>query len=109
VNQTGRDAYASYGIIPSGAKDVSFDKHIQSNGKVPVYVREEVFDSDESIVQILGHEVFEIEELRYVAKAPISIKQYINLVGDGIFDNLHYNAVLEGDDLLRAYRKLEGH
>lgn len=108
VNQTGRDAYASYGIIPPGAKHVSFREHIQSSGKVPVYVRDDVFDSDESIVQILGHEVFEIEELRYVAHTPISVKQYNNLVGDGIYDNLHYNAVLEGDDLLRAYRKLEG-
>lgn len=62
VNQTGRDACASYGIIPPGEKDVSFGKHIQSSGKVPVYVRDEVF---------------EIEELRYAAHVPISVKNTI--------------------------------
>lgn len=103
---------ATYGNVSSGVRSVSFKNNIQStlaNGelKIPVYVKKDVFDSDESIAQVLSHEIFEIEELRYLAHNPISSNNYFDLVRPNKLNNLHYDAVFEGDAMLKAFRALQ--
>ncbi|WP_444929710.1 RHS repeat domain-containing protein [Microbulbifer sp. SSSA002] len=111
VKALGGDFDATYGNVAPGVKTISFDKNIQSNlvsgeSKIPVYVKKEVFESDESIAQVLSHEIYEVEELRYLAKNPITTKQYHDYVRPDNKNNLHYEAILEGDDMLNAFRKI---
>lgn len=76
---------ATYGRVPPRALSVTFNGNIASkmadgSSKIPVYVRKEVFDSDEAIVQIVSHEIHETQELKYLASRPISTTEYRNLV-----------------------------
>jgi hypothetical protein len=90
---------------------MSFRKNIASTNmdgtqRIPVYVRGGVFDSDEAIVQVLSHEIHETQVLRYEAATPLSVNQYRNLIRSDRVDNLHYQAVHEGDAWLRVFRKM---
>jgi hypothetical protein len=112
VDQLGGDFDATYGNVASGVETVSFKNNIQSSlftgeTKIPVYVRRDVFDSDESIAQVLSHEISEIEELRYLIKQPVRTQDYFDLVRPNKANNLHFNAVLEGDDMVRVFRGLQ--
>jgi hypothetical protein len=111
VDQLGGDFDATYGNVASGVETVSFKNNIQSSlftgeTKIPVYVRRDVFDSDESIAQVLSHEISEIEELRYLIQQPVRTQDYFDLVRPDKANNLHFNAVLEGDDMVRVFRDL---
>ena len=105
------DFDATYGNVPDTVPSVSFRQNIASpmadgTNKIPVYVRQEVFDSDEAIVQILSHEIHETQSLKYVAARPISATDYKNLVRGDLKGNLHYEAVQEGDWWLQRFRDL---
>ena len=80
VKQLGYEFDASYGFVGSNSPSVTFNRNIASpmsdgSSRINVYVRRQVFESDESIVQTLSHEIFEIEELRYLAAKPISVSE----------------------------------
>ncbi|MGO4703066.1 hypothetical protein [Dyella sp. 2RAB6] len=105
---------AAYGKVSSEARSVSFANNIASrmaNGesRVPVWVRPEVFESDEAIAQVLSHEIYEVENLRYDLHSPVSIGAYYEKVAPNIPNNLHFNAVKEGDAMLLKLRQLLGH
>jgi len=107
----GFDFDATYGNVPRDIPSVSFRQNIASpmadgTSKIPVYVRQEVFDSDEAIVQILSHEIHETQSLKYVAARPISATDYKDLVRGNLKGNLHYEAVQEGDWWLQRFRDL---
>jgi hypothetical protein len=111
VEELGFHFDATYGTVPKGAPSVSFDKNIASqmadrSSKIPVYVRKDVFDSDEKIVQILSHEISETQELRYVAAKPISVKEYKAAIAQNIKENLHWHAVKDGDVWLQRFRDM---
>ncbi|UZW62161.1 putative Ig domain-containing protein [Lysobacter enzymogenes] len=102
---------AAYGTVPPGAAYVSFNENIASataNGelKIPVYVRADVFESDEAIAQILSHEIYEIENLQYDLRGRVSTGTYKQMVAPNIKGNLHYEAVIEGDKMLLKLRDL---
>jgi hypothetical protein len=52
---------------------IQWDKFLNQRGKVPFLVKPDVMTSDEAIVAVFGHEVFEIECLRrrFDSNAPI--------------------------------------
>jgi len=107
----GFDFDATYGSVRSGAPSVSFKNNIASTmadgtERIPVYVHKSVFDSDEAIVQILSHEMSEIGALRYVAAKPISVREYQQLVKQNGPNNLHFDAVQEGDWWLQRFRDM---
>lgn len=102
---------ATYGNVSGMAPSVSFKQNIASQmadgtSRIPVYVRKEVFDSDEAIVQILSHEIHETQELKYLAARPISTTEYKNLVKANGPGNLHHQAVQEGDWWLQRFRDM---
>jgi hypothetical protein len=104
---------ATYGNVPRDISSVRFDGNIASkmadgSSKIPVYVRKEVFESDEALVQILSHEMYEVEALKTLAARPISTKDYLNLVRPDLKNNLHHGAVQEGDWYLQKFRNLMG-
>jgi hypothetical protein len=104
---------ATFGDVPGSTTWVQFSKHIascQSDGaqKIPVYVRRGVFESDEAIVQVLSHEIHETQELKYLAHRPISVHEYASLVRPDRPNNLHWQAVLEGDARLQRFREMMG-
>lgn len=69
-------------------------------------MKDSVFESDEHIAQVLSHEIFEIEELRFIANTPIKADVYQSLVRPDRSDNLHFDAVDHGDQMLLEFRKL---
>jgi hypothetical protein len=102
---------ATYGSVPPRAASVTFNGNIASKmadgtSKIPIYVRKEVFDSDEALVQILSHEIYETQELKFLASRPISTTEYLNLVKANGPGNLHHQAVQEGDWWLQQFRNL---
>jgi len=104
---------ARYGMVRSNVTSVSFKQNIAGTTiagtqRIPVYVRGSVFESDEAIVQVLSHEIHEIEELRYLAASPISGRQYYDLVRPDRAGNLHFGAVQDGDAWLRIFRSMNG-
>lgn len=89
---------ATYGNVPGTARTVSFHQNIGSRTvdgttKIPIYVREQVLDSDEAIIQVLSHEILETQELKYLAAKPISVTEYRSLVRPDRPGNLHWHAV----------------
>jgi hypothetical protein len=111
VRDLGFEFDATYGNVPSGATSVWFNEDIASKMadgtlKIPIYVRKEVFDSDEALVQILSHEISETQELRYLTANRISTSDYKHLVRPDRIENLHWNAVQDGDYWLRSFRNM---
>jgi hypothetical protein len=107
----GFDFDATYGSVPPRAATVTFNGNIASKmadgtSKIPVYVRKEIFDSDEAIVQILSHEIYETQALKYLASRPISTAEYKSLVKPDGPGNLHHQAVQEGDWWLQRFRDM---
>ncbi|WND82018.1 putative Ig domain-containing protein [Lysobacter capsici] len=102
---------ATYGNVSNRVDVVSFRDNIESvmaNGerKVPIWIRDKVFESDEHIVQSLTHEIFEIEELRYDAYTPIPIYKYNNMISPYNSGNLHHQATKIGDRAILDFRRL---
>ncbi|MFC4161874.1 hypothetical protein [Chitinimonas lacunae] len=104
---------AAYGTVPPGSRSVSFADNISSRmasgeSRVPVWVRPQVFESDEAIAQVLSHEIHEIENLRYDLYHPVSTGAYYEKIAPNIPNNLHFDAVKEGDFMLLKLRQLLG-
>jgi hypothetical protein len=77
-------------------------------GKVPFLIRPDVLRSDEAIVGVLGHEMYELEVLRGVlAKGEATIEYYVNETRPDNSGNLHDEAWDYADALVEAMRKAE--
>ncbi|MRD46107.1 LysM peptidoglycan-binding domain-containing protein [Caenimonas koreensis DSM 17982] len=103
---------ATYGNVSDRVTSVSFQKDIASrmadgSTKIPIYVRRDVFESDEAIVQILSHEIHETQGLKYLP-SPMSTSDYRSLVRNDRPGNLHWEAVQEGDWWLQQFRNMLG-
>ena len=82
-----------------------------STGRINVWVRQSVLDSDQAITAVLGHETYEIEALRPVFQqngGAITANSYSNLVRPGVPNNIHWQAVDFGDQLVRDMLGLGG-
>lgn len=99
------DFWATYGVFSLDKKVVHF-KDIMPTGGTTLFIHESVMDSDEAIIQILYHEMYEIEELRYLISSGVNIQLYWDMVRPDRAENLHYHAVRESDNLLLKYRNL---
>lgn len=88
---------------------VKFDGQILSKTssglQIPIYLNSSVLSSDEAIIQILYHEIYEIEELRYLIATGVSIKAFYDMIRGDLYGNLHYHAVIESDRILERYRE----
>ncbi len=81
-------AYFRYGVRrPEDLDQRVYWEDFLRFGRVPVHVREGVLTSDEAIVAVFGHEVWEITHLREEIEA-----------------NLHWQAVDFGDALVKQMR-----
>jgi len=77
-------------------------------GKVPFLVRPEVLKSDEAIVAVFAHELFELEALRgLLKKGKTSIELFIGHTCPGNPGNLHDEAWNYADELVERMRKEE--
>lgn len=78
-----------------------------SDGKVTIYMRQSVLDSDEAITAVMAHETHEIEGLRIEFAnngGKMRASQFRDLVSDTAPYNLHSEAVDLGDQLVREMR-----
>jgi len=75
-------------------------------GKVPFLVRPDILRSDEAIVGVFGHEMYEIDALRGILKeGKTTIENYIGLTCVDNPGNLHDEAWDYADDLVEGMRK----
>jgi hypothetical protein len=74
-------------------------------GKVPFRIRPDILASDEAIVAVLAHEMYELEKLRPILlKGKTSIEQFIGLTCPGNPGNLHDEAWDVADALVERMR-----
>ena len=104
------DAYACYlwlGELPEDAEIRWEDCLHDRTRKLPVRIRSRVLESDEAVVAVIAHELYEIVHLRaaFVASGdvltPRQVSEHISYDYPG---NLHYQAVAFGDRLVRTMR-----
>jgi len=75
-------------------------------GKVPFRVWPGILDSDEAIVAVFGHELFELSRLRPLLETgTVTIETFIALTRPGIPGNLHDQAWDWADELVERMRK----
>ncbi|MGJ7505185.1 hypothetical protein ACSFBF_32830 [Variovorax sp. ZT5P49] len=101
AKRLGFDFDATYGNVSGEVSSVSFKQGTASrmadgSSKIPVYVRKDVFNSDEAIAQILSHEIHETQGLKYLP-SPMSTTEYKHLIRSDRVGNLHWEAVQDGD------------
>ncbi|QQP94346.1 LysM peptidoglycan-binding domain-containing protein [Lysobacter enzymogenes] len=82
---------------------------LDSDGRLPVFFRKSVLNSDRAIVAIFGHETSEIWELEAEFQRSggmMRVKDYNALVSPSSGgENAHTRAVAFGDDLVKAMKK----
>jgi hypothetical protein len=75
-------------------------------GKVPFLVRPDILRSDEAIVAVFGHEMYELEALREILNEGMTpIEYFIGHTSPGRRGNLHDQAWDYADDLVERMRK----
>jgi hypothetical protein len=75
-------------------------------GKVPFLVRQDVLKSDEAIVAVLGHKMYELAALRDILKGgKTTIESFIDLTRPNNPGNLHDEAWDHADDLVQRMRE----
>jgi len=75
-------------------------------GKVPFLVRSDILNSDEAIVAVFAHEMYELEALRGILKdGQTPIEHFIGHTSPGNPGNLHEQAWDFADDLVERMRK----
>ncbi|MHB1556649.1 MAG: hypothetical protein ACYC61_04105 [Isosphaeraceae bacterium] len=73
-------------------------------GKVPFRIRPDILTSDEAIVAVLAHEMFELERLRLLPRRGISIEEFGGHTSPGNPGNLHDQAWDLADVLVERMR-----
>ncbi|WP_386071323.1 hypothetical protein ACFJIW_12010 [Tahibacter sp. UC22_41] len=112
------DSYASFGRVPilSGetrvpwrASSPTTQAVMDHTGKINVWIRQSVLDSDQAITAVISHETFEIEALREIFQrngGSLPAATYRDLTRPGKADNPHWQAVDYGDELV--WKMLDG-
>ena len=95
------------GIIPG--ESFSWDSLVNPRTEqVMIKLRPEVFESDEAIIGVLTHELFELNPLRKIfdeSPAGISALRFANLVNEGLPGNLHDQATAAANAAVMAFRQ----
>jgi hypothetical protein len=103
-------AYASYGQLGSHFRpgdEVLWTDLLNRRGKVPVRLHSSVLKSDEAIVAVLAHEMYELNRLRQIFidnDGGITAGQLHRLVAEGYPTNLHARAWDESNRLIAMLR-----
>lgn len=75
-------------------------------GKVPFLIRPDILTSDEAIVGVFAHELFELEKLRsLIQKSTITVEQFIAHTCPGNPGILHDQAWTYADELVEKMRE----
>jgi hypothetical protein len=104
------DAYACYlwlGELPEDAEITWEDCLHDRTRKLPVRIRSSVLLSDEQIVAVFAHELYEIVRLRaaFAERGDVlTAREIYEHISYDFPGNLHYQAVAFGDRLVRAMR-----
>lgn len=90
---------------PAGAYVVWTDFVQDRTGKVPFLLRADILESDEAIVAVLAHEMFELRHIRdWLAHGTITVEDLIAQVSPGIKGNLHDQAWDKADAMVLRMR-----
>lgn len=87
---------------------ITWPDFYRADGKIPVYVRARVLESDEAIVAVFGHEMHELNQLRELFAAgsgSMSFARLFGLTSPGIPGNLHDQAWDVADRLVTAMKE----
>lgn len=99
-------SYLSLGLC-EGQAPISWQDCLNVSGQVPVRIRPAVLESDEAIIAVLAHEVYEITRLRACFEAKggaLQAGEIYQLISPDVPRNLHHEAVECGDRLVHALR-----
>jgi hypothetical protein len=80
-------------------------------GKIPIFLREEVLESEEHTPYVFSHEFFELSELKKQfdeAGGRMTYRRLAYLIEPTLGGAIHENAVQYGDDLVQQLREERG-
>lgn len=83
--------------------DLSWFFH-KLTGKIPFLIRKDILTSDEAIVAVIGHEMFELELLRSVFEAGAPVEKWEAETSPNNPGNFHWQAWDYADELVAAMR-----
>lgn len=107
----GRAMETARGPAVSEAPDgtISWTQHYNRFGKVPFLIHPEILTSDEAIVAVLTHELFEVQQLRKIfrsaADGRMNASDYGLQVAPGRPGNVHDRAWDVADEAVLRMRK----
>ena len=109
------DADARYFRFPLDDNDrdspIKWEKLLNDQGKVPVFLRAEVLESDEHLLYVISHEFFELAELKRVFEERSGWMTYealAHLIEPRLGGAIHEAAVSRSDDLVHRLREERG-
>lgn len=73
-------------------------------GKIPFLIRKDIMESDEAIVAVMGHEMFELERLRQVFEHGAAIEKWAAETSPHNPGNFHWQAWDYADSLVATMR-----
>jgi hypothetical protein len=88
--------------------DVSWSDLVhQQTFKVPFWIRSDILESDEAIIAVIAHEIFELERLReiFAEEGRMFLEHFHGHTRPGNPGNLHDEAWDFADTLVERYRK----
>ena len=74
-------------------------------GEIPFLIRAELMSRDEAIVAVIGHEMFELENLRPSLEEGIAIEDFAAATSADNPGNIHYRAWDYADELVAKMRE----
>ncbi len=77
----------------------------KKTGKIPFLIRRDILNSDEAIVAVIGHEMFELEKLREVFTKGAPIEHWVAETCKDNPGNFHCMAWDHADKLVAAMRR----
>lgn len=86
---------------------ILWEKFFNVRGRIPFIVRADVFQSDEAIVAVIGHEVFELELLRITFDSKEPIEKWEAETSPKNPGNFHSRAWDYADSLVEKMRAIE--
>ncbi len=92
-------------VKPEGSKVSWSDLVHDKTGKVPFRIRRDILKSDEAIVAVFGHEMYELERLRPILQqGNVTIDQLDAMTCPGNPGNFHDEAWERADELVERMR-----
>ncbi len=79
----------------------------KKTGKIPFLIRKDILESDEAIVAVIGHEIFELEALREAFGDGAPIEYWEAETSPDNPGNFHCDAWDYADKLVASMRKLQ--